>query len=221
MPPHARSGKSKETIAVITKDDHTSVMEIRWLRSFLAVAEEMHFSRAARRLSIAQPALTAQIQQLEESVGHRLFNRANRLHGLTPAGLALIPEARTIVERADGLRRLAGESATGESGFLRVGMIPPAATGTLADTFRELGCRRPGVRVEIRVGNQDRLMALLVAGELDLLVGRPEHPLSGSSLQELRLSDEEQGVVLRADDSLKAGNRIPLRELHGRILLLL
>ena len=72
-------------------------VELRWLKSFLAVAEEMHFSRAASRLNLAQPALTAQIRQLEEAVGARLFERSNRMGGLTPAGRALLAEARAVV----------------------------------------------------------------------------------------------------------------------------
>ena len=76
------------------------MIELRWLRSFLAVADEMHFSRAARKLHLAQPALTTQIQQLERVLGASLFQRSNRLSGLTAAGLVLLPEARAIVERA-------------------------------------------------------------------------------------------------------------------------
>ena len=78
-------------------------VELRWLKSFLAVAEEMHFSRAARRLNLAQPALTAQIRQLEEAVGARLFERSNRMSGLTPAGRALLGEARAVVQHAETL----------------------------------------------------------------------------------------------------------------------
>jgi DNA-binding transcriptional LysR family regulator len=74
-------------------------IELRWLRSFVAVADEMHFSRAARRLRLAQPALTAQIRQLEGEIGSPLFERTNRMRGLTIAGRALLPEARALVER--------------------------------------------------------------------------------------------------------------------------
>ena len=78
--------------------------ELRWLRSFLAVAEEQHFSRACR-LNLAQPALTAHIQQLEAALGSTLFERTNRMGGLTAAGRALLPEAEAIVSRAEALER--------------------------------------------------------------------------------------------------------------------
>lgn len=203
-------------------NDDKSAVEIRWLRSFLAVAEERHFSRAARRLGLAQPALTAQIQHLEEAVGQRLIDRGNRLRGLTAAGLALVPEARAILERAEGLRQVASEASAGRAGRFRVGLIPPAATGGIADVFREFGRAQPGVRIEVTVTHQDRLMALLVAGELDLVIARPEHPAPGTSLRERALCVEEQGVLLRVDDPLAvSGKAIPLRQLNGRRLLLL
>src|SRR5512136_441562 len=111
-------------------------VELRWLKSFLAVAEEMHFSRAARRLNLAQPALTAQIRQLEEALGARLFERSNRMRGLTPAGQALLGEARAVLQRAETLPRIAKRAAHGESGLLRLGMIPPAATPAVAETLQ-------------------------------------------------------------------------------------
>src|ERR1700761_6285684 len=70
------------------------MIELRWLRSFLAVADEMHLSRAARKLHLAQPALTTQIQQLERFLGSSLFQRSNRISGLTAAGLVLLPDTR-------------------------------------------------------------------------------------------------------------------------------
>src|ERR1700733_781307 len=104
------------------------MIELRWLRSFLAVAEEMHFSRAARRLHLAQPALTSQIQQLERALGSSLFERSNRITGVTPAGLVLLPEARSLVERADKLSEMVKRAARGETGRLRLGVVEPAAT---------------------------------------------------------------------------------------------
>src|SRR5512137_560151 len=121
--------------------------KLRWLRSFLAVAEEQHFSRAARRLNLAQPALTAHIQQLEAALGSMLFERTNRMSGLTPAGRALLPEAEAIVNRAEALERKVREVAHGETGLLRLGVIPPAATSAAADSLRRLTRELPGVEV--------------------------------------------------------------------------
>jgi DNA-binding transcriptional LysR family regulator len=109
----------------------------------------------------------------------------------------------------------------GDGGPLRAGIIPPAATSALAEVFRKLAEQLPGVELAVRLGGQDRLMAALVAGELDLVVGRPENPPQGSGLRERLLFREEQGVLLRADDRLAGNEAIPVNALDGRRLLLL
>ncbi len=193
-------------------------LELRWLRSFLAVAEEQHFSRAARKLNLAQPALTAHIQQLEEALGAPLLERTNRMRGLTAAGRALLPEAEAIVKRAEGLPRKVREVAHGEQGLLRLGLIPPAATAAVAESLRRLAREASGVEVQVRQGNQDRLENRLQDGDLDLFLGRP--PESGT-LTHRRLFTEEQGVLLRGDDPLAQSDDVPLRKLDGLRLILL
>ncbi len=192
--------------------------ELRWLRSFLAVAEEQHFSRAACRLNLAQPALTAHIQQLEAALGSILFERTNRMSGLTAAGRALLPEADAILNRAEGLERKVREVAHGETGLLRLGLIPPAATSAVADSLRRLTHELPGVEVQVQQGYQDRLEHLLLDGDLDLMLGRPPE---NKALAHRRLLVEQQGVLLRADDPLAEGGSVPLRALDGLRLVLL
>src|SRR5260221_13081116 len=106
-------------------------IELRWLRSFVAVADEMHFSRAARRLRLGQPEITAQIRQLEAEIGSPLFERTNRMRGLTIVGRALLPEARDLVERSGAFSRMVKQASLGETGLLALGVIPPAATTTV------------------------------------------------------------------------------------------
>lgn len=183
--------------------------ELRWLRSFLAVAEEQHFSRAARRLNLAQPALTAHIQQLEAALGFTLFERTNRMGGLTAAGRALLPEAEAIVNRAEALERKVREVAHGEKGLLRLGVIPPAATSAAADSLRSLAQELPGVEVQVRQGDQAHLENLLLDGDLDLMLGRPPE---NKSLAHRRLFVEQQGVLIRADDPLAKSEVLPLRQ---------
>ncbi len=195
--------------------------ELRWLHAFVLVAEEMHFSRAARRLNLAQPALTTQIRQLEAAVGAPLFVRSNRIAGLTAAGAALLPEARRLVERAGALAGLAGRAERGASGHLRAGLIPPAATTAVAEGFRRFGQAYPGVEVTVRLGAQDALVAALAAGDLDLVLGRPEQPPAGSGLRERRWFTEEQGVLLRRDDPRAGGAAVRVKALAGATLLLL
>lgn len=196
------------------------IPELRWLRSFVAVAEEHHFSRAARRLNLAQPALTAHIQQLEEAIGARLFERSNRLSGLTPAGRALLPEARAVLEHVEALAPVARRAGDGEVGLLRLGLIPPAATGVVAEALRRFARELPGVEVQLRQAGQEPLEARLAAGELDLVLGRPPER-AGVELRHRRLCVERQGVLLRADDPRCAGAVVSLRALAGEKLVLL
>jgi DNA-binding transcriptional LysR family regulator len=101
-------------------------MELRHLRYFVAVAEELHFGRAAVRLRIAQPPLSRQIRDLERELGAPLFDRVPRGVELTPAGLALLPEARLTLAQAERAQRTAQRAARGEIGRLRVGFVEAA-----------------------------------------------------------------------------------------------
>src|SRR5581483_5622867 len=95
-------------------------IELRHLRYFVAVAEDLHFGRAARRLGIAQPPLSRQIQQLEAELGVRLFQRTNRRVTLTEAGQVFLARARLAVEHADDAGELARQAARGEIGTVSV-----------------------------------------------------------------------------------------------------
>src|SRR3954469_14926587 len=99
-------------------------MDLRHLRYFVAVAEELHFGRAAERVGIAQPPLTQQIQRLEADLGCRLLVRGRKTV-LTPAGAALLDQARRVLAQADDAAEAARRAARGESGQLRVG-VPPS-----------------------------------------------------------------------------------------------
>src|SRR5215207_3521737 len=111
-------------------------MELRHLRYFVAVAEELHFGRAAERLRIAQPPLSRQIRDLEREIGSALFERGSRGVELTPAGLAFLPEARLTLAQAERAQRTAQRAARGETGRLRVGFVEAATfSGILPDVL--------------------------------------------------------------------------------------
>jgi DNA-binding transcriptional LysR family regulator len=197
-------------------------IELRWLRSFVFVAEEMHFSRAARKLNLAQPALTTQIQQLEQALGAPLFERTNRMGGLTAAGRALLPEARDIVERSGALEGMVKRAALGEIGSLRLGVISPAATTHLAEWVRRFAKELPGLELTVRQGDQEKLIDRLASNELDLVIGRPTATgLQTNSLRQRRLFSEEQGIIVRADDPLGRLSAIPVSRISDKRLLLL
>jgi len=99
------------------------VIELRLWRQFVAVAEELHFGRAAQRLYMTQPPLTQAIAHLEQLLLVRLFERSTRSVRLTPAGTALLPEARDLLVRAQALPAYARASADGEAGRLRLAFV--------------------------------------------------------------------------------------------------
>lgn len=125
-------------------------MELRHLRYFVAVAEELHFGRAARRLNIAQPPLSRQIRDLERELGTPLFERGPRGVELTPAGRAFLPEARLTLAQAERAQRTAQRAARGESGRLRVGFVEAATySGVLPDVLGFFRMHLPSIGLSL------------------------------------------------------------------------
>jgi DNA-binding transcriptional LysR family regulator len=114
------------------------MMELRHLRYVVALAEELHFSRAAARLGISQPPLSQQIQALEEELGARLFERSNRRVALTEVGRLFLEQARTVLAAADRAAEVARRAQRGEIGEIRIAFTASAPFTTPA------GSRRPG-----------------------------------------------------------------------------
>jgi DNA-binding transcriptional LysR family regulator len=125
-------------------------MELRHLRYFVAVAEELHFGRAAERLHIAQPPLSRQIRDLEREVGTPLFERIPRGVELTPAGRAFLPEARLTLAQAERAQRTAQRAARGETGRLRVGFVEAATyRGILPDVLGFFRMHLPDIGISL------------------------------------------------------------------------
>jgi DNA-binding transcriptional LysR family regulator len=128
-----------------------NISDLRLFRSFVAVAEELHVGRAARRLNIAQPPLSRRVQQLERELGITLFDRRRRRLQLTTAGQAFLSEARAVLARADAAVDTARRVAQGRSGRLRIGFVESAtASGVLPGAIARLRRERPDVRYELR-----------------------------------------------------------------------
>lgn len=128
-------------------------MELRQLRYFVAVAEEMHFRRAAERLRLAQPSLSQQIQQLEEELGAQLFERRTRSIALTAAGSRLLLRARIILGNVDDAAREVQQVAQGLTGTLSIAFVSAALVGVLPRILRAFTARVP--KVEIRLDEVD------------------------------------------------------------------
>jgi DNA-binding transcriptional LysR family regulator len=124
-------------------------MELRHLRYFLAVAEELHFSRAAARLRIAQPPLSQQIRQLEQELGVALFQRTNRRVEITPAGRAFMDEVRRVFAQTERAVTTARRAGRGEIGHLAIGFVPSADLDILPRVLRVWSTRFPAVEISL------------------------------------------------------------------------
>jgi len=136
-------------------------MELRRLRYFLAVAEELSFTRAAARLHMAQPPLSTQIQALEHDLGVTLFDRSRRAIRLTAAGRALVPEARRLLADAEQTVRIVRHADDGTVGRLAIGFVPAAVNGVLPGILRRYRAQYPGVELSLSERSPDDLIRQL------------------------------------------------------------
>ncbi len=143
-------------------------MEFRHLRYFLALAEELHFGRAAQRLAITQPPLSLNIQQLEASVGAQLFDRHSRGVRLTAAGMAFRDSARALLAQAEEARLLAREIEAGAVGRLRVGFVGSVLFRGLPQWLDDYRAKHPRVDIALSELNSQEQIDALEHGQLDL-----------------------------------------------------
>lgn len=178
-------------------------IELRQLRYFVAVAEEMHFGRAAARLHMTQPPLSQTIQSLEAMLGTPLFFRTRRSVALTPAGLALLPEARRLLVQAGSLPDLARRAATGESGRLSLAFVSTADYSVLPPLLREFREHYPQVQIELREATTDVQLDDLAQGRID--AGLLISPLPDKLREELDYASMlSEPLILAAPQGLRA-----------------
>lgn len=151
-------------------------VDLRQLRAFLAVADELHFGRAAERLRIAQPALSQQIRRTERDIGVDLFVRTSRSVALTAAGRVLQGRARSLLDQAARDLDEVVRVGRGEAGRLDVGFVVSALPLGPIERVQAFRQRYPLVRVELTEGYSSSLLARIVRGELDLAVLRDPDP---------------------------------------------
>jgi DNA-binding transcriptional LysR family regulator len=184
-------------------------LDLRKLRSFVAVAEHLHFRRAAEALHIAQPALSRQIRALERELGVQLFDRDQRSTALTAAGRQLLDDARPLLAAADATRRRVQRAARGAHhlvvGF-RAGITVTAATQAFA-------ARRPEVTVEVRRLEWDEQEDLVRSGRVDIAYVR--RPIDERGLRLIPLFSEDRLAALPRTHPLAGRAALSVRDLAG------
>ncbi len=193
-------------------------MELRHLRYFVAVAEELHFGRAAKRLYIAQPPLSQQIQQLEEELGVSLFKRTNRSVELTNAGQAFLDEAYKILAHVEQAKLLALRTARGELGKLALGFVSSAAFELLPHLLSAYREQHPQIHVSLHEMEKDEQIAALFARQIQVGLLRP--PVDSSELYSEIILREPLLLALPAQHPLVSKAQISILDLANETFVL-
>jgi DNA-binding transcriptional LysR family regulator len=194
------------------------MVELRQLRYFVAVAEELHFGRAAERVGIAQPPLSQQIQGLERELGVQLFERTKRRVQLTPAGAVMLEEARHTLQQAARTVELAQRAGRGEAGHLGIGFVGSATYRVLPDVLRAFRERYPGVRLTLLELSSARQVVALHERGIDVGFVRP--PLPDRDLIIETVERDPLMAVLPVTHVLAARPALPLAALADESFVL-
>jgi DNA-binding transcriptional LysR family regulator len=194
------------------------MLKLSQLRCFIAVAEELHFRRAAERLRMAQPGLTRQIQDLERALDARLLERSQRRVQLTPAGQAFLEEGRLALAQIERAQEVARRVARGELGRLTIAAIGSAIYDVLPALLREYAARHPGVELVVREMATPAQPDAILRGEVD--VGFLRTPAATPGLATRRIRTESMGVMIPLGHPLAALEEIPLTALQGEPLII-
>lgn len=190
------------------------MIDLRLFQQFIAVAEEASFRKAAERLHVSQPPLSAAIQRLEAVVGTRLFDRTRQYVRLTPAGTAFLDEARRTLAQAAMSLDVARGAADGRQGTLRLSFLPTAALRQIPQLLRAFTAACPTVTLLLSSDNSGIQLEWLRTGRVDVAVlVVPPHESAGLRIQ--TLIDEALVLALPVDHPLATRPRVQLAELAG------
>jgi DNA-binding transcriptional LysR family regulator len=192
-------------------------VELRHLRYLVAVAEELHFGRAAIRLNISQPPLSQQIRQLEEELGVRLFQRTKREVRLTEAGKRVVNEAHQVLNQIDHFSKVAAQAGEGEIGHLSVG-VPGGVSEILVETLKLVARRYPAVRIELQYMTTGVQIEALREGRIH--VGFLNLPVQEPALMLETVCTEPLCVAMPKGHPLARHQTIPINELKGQPVIL-
>jgi DNA-binding transcriptional LysR family regulator len=190
-------------------------MELRHLAAFVAVAEEANFTRAAERITIAQPAVSQQIRQLEAELGEALFIRDRRGARLTPVGAALLPAARAALAAADGVRQTVAEFRGLLTGRLAVGTVQPLPNRRFPMLLGAFRLRNPQLELTVLEDETDALIESLATGALDLaLIGTGPYQGPPADLRSVLFAQEQVVVAASAGHRFAGRPAITLADLR-------
>lgn len=188
-------------------------MELRHLRYFITVAEELNFSKAALKLYTAQPSLSQQIKDLEEDVGVKLLNRTKRKVELTEEGAVFLEQARLTLAQADKAVAMARQVSQAKQQMLRIGFVPVAEMKIFPYILPNLRVQNPDLKIELLSLNNTEQMRLLKKGDLDLTFTR--HNFNSDEIESQFVIREPLIFLLPKDHPLAKYERIPVKALNG------
>ena len=188
-------------------------MELRHLRYFITVAEELNFSKAALKLYTAQPSLSQQIKDLEEDVGVRLLNRTKRKVELTEEGAVFLEQARLTLAQADKAVAMARQVSKAKQQLLRIGFVPVAEMKVFPYVLPNLRVQNPDLKIELLSLNNLEQMRGIQKGELDITFTR--HNFHNDEIESKFVLREPLIFLLPKDHPLAKYERIPVKALNG------
>lgn len=189
-------------------------MEVEQARAFLAVAEELHFGRAADRLRIAQPPLSRIIKKLEQSLKAELFIRSTRSVELTAAGAALVEPAKKLVDASEAARRTVHEAVHGEIGVVKLGFAGASVHQSIGDLVRRVKKECPRITLELESSQFAHVgLQRVLDGTLDAVIGRWD--FLPTEIDSLVVGVEELLVAVPSTHRLAGRSEISFRELAG------
>jgi DNA-binding transcriptional LysR family regulator len=189
-------------------------MELHQLEYFVAVAEEASFTRAAERVHVAQPGVSAQVRRLESELGQRLLDRSGRSVRLTEAGSAVLPFARAALDAVVNARLAVDELAGLVRGQVTVGMVSGCALPVLAELLASFHKQYPGVAISLTEDNSDRLVEMLKDGRLDLALIGSAGTEGSTGISTAVLIDEELVAAVAPGHPLASKETVTVRSLR-------
>jgi len=196
-------------------------MELRHLRYFQAVAEDLSFSRAARRLHVAQPALSRAIKQLEQTLGAEVLERTRHHVRLTPAGAVLLRDIAQLLQHVEESIHRVRRTAAGEEGELRLGYIGPPTQPFLGRLLHDYRRRYPLVSIHLEERTPERVWEMVAKGRLSAALTRPVIAHEALGLRTILLREEALGIVVPSPHPFAARRTVPWTALAREPLIVL